>query len=305
MQDLAGKVAFITGGGSGVALGQAKIFAEEAHMKVAIADVRRDHLDAAKAYFAARSLPVHAIELDITDRQAYARAADEAERVLGPVQLLCNTAGVSQFGPVEKATDDDWDWQIDVNLKGMINGVQVFLPRMIERAAEAHIVNTASMSAFVALPNTAIYCTTKYAVRGLSECLRIELEKYRIGVSLLCPGGVNTNIHESVLSRPARYGETGYYRADPQVFARLKSVIESGFDPLDLARIVLAAVRRNDFWILPYPEFIPSIEHYNEQVIAALRQYEGDPDYERRKRLGKPMPGASRAAGPSPGAPST
>ncbi|MGH8229234.1 MAG: SDR family oxidoreductase, partial [Steroidobacteraceae bacterium] len=199
MQDLEGKVAFITGGGSGVALGQAKVLAGEAGMKVVIADVRRDHLDEAMAYFSAKALPVHPIELDITDRKAYVRAADEAERVFGPVELLCNTAGVSQFGPVEKATYDDWDWQIDVNLKGMVNGVQAFMPRMIERGKGGHIVNTASMSGFVALPNTAICCTTKYAARGLSESLRIELEKYHIGVSLLCPGGVNTNIHESVL----------------------------------------------------------------------------------------------------------
>ena len=160
MQNLEGKVAFITGGGSGVAFGQARVFAEEARMKVVIADIRRDHLEWALEQLTARKLPAHAIELDITDRSAYARAADEAERVFGPVQLLCNTAGVSQFGPVERATYDDWDWQLDVNLKGMINGVQTFLPRMIERGAGGHIVNTASMSAFVALPNTAIYCTS-------------------------------------------------------------------------------------------------------------------------------------------------
>ncbi len=291
MQDLEGKTAFITGGGSGVAFGQAQVFAAEAGMKVVIADIRRDHLDQAMEHLRAKGLAAHGIHLDITDRAAYLRAAEEAESVFGPVDLLCNTAGVSQFGPIEQASDDDWDWQIDVNLKGMINGVRAFMPRMIKRG-RGHIVNTASMSAFVALPNTGIYCTTKYAVRGLSESLRLELEKYNIGVSLLCPGGVNTNIHESVLSRPDRYGKTGYYGADPQVFARLKAVIETGIEPLDLARIVLAAVRRNEFWILPYPEFIPTLEQYNQQVIAALKQYEDDPDYQRRKRLGRGMPGA-------------
>lgn len=292
MQNLQGKVAFITGGGSGVALGQAKVLAAEAGMKVVIADIRQDHLDAAMSWFADKRLAAHALRLDITDRQAFARAADEAERLLGPVDLLCNTAGVSQFGPIEQATYDDWDWQLDVNLKGVINGVQTFMPRMIARGAGGHIVNTASMSAFVALPNSAIYCTSKYAVRGLSESLRIELEKHGIGVSLLCPGAVNTNIHESVLSRPQRYGSTGYYGADPETFKRLKAVIESGIDPVDLGRIVLEAVRRNDFWILPYPEFIPTLEKYNGEVLAALRRYEGDPDYLRRKKLGKAMPGA-------------
>jgi NADP-dependent 3-hydroxy acid dehydrogenase YdfG len=291
MQHLEGKVAFITGGGSGVALGQAKVFAEEAGMKVVIADIRQDHLDQAMAHFKQKNVPVHGIKLDITDREAYAAARAETEKVFGPVDLLCNTAGVSQFGPLEQASYDDWDWEIDVNLKGMVNGVMTFLPSMIERKS-GHIVNTASMSAFVALPRTSIYCTTKYAVRGYSECLQLELEKFNVGVSILCPGGVNTNIHESVLSRPERYGKTGWYGADPAVFAQLKSVIETGIDPVDLGRIVMEAVKRNDFWILPYPEFIPTLEQYNAEVIAALKKYENDPDYLRRKAMGRGMPGA-------------
>ncbi len=297
MKDLPGKVAFVTGGGSGVALGQAKVFAEEAGMKVVIADIRQDHLDAALAYFRGKNVAVHGIKLDITDRDACRRAADEAEQVFGPVKLLCNTAGVSQFGPVEKATFDDWDWQIDVNLKGMINVTQTFMPRMIERGEGGHIVNTASMSAFVALPGTAIYCTTKYAVRGLSESLRIELGKFNIGVSCLCPGAVNTNIHKSVLARPDKYAATGYYGADPETFKRLKSVIEGGFDPVELGRVVRDAVERNDFWILPFPEFVPTMEQRNGDVIAALKQYENHPDYARRMKLraaqGRPMPGAN------------
>jgi NAD(P)-dependent dehydrogenase (short-subunit alcohol dehydrogenase family) len=297
MKELTGKVAFITGGGSGVALGQAKVFAEEAGMKVVIADIRQDHLDEALTYFRGKNAAVHAIKLDITDRDACRRAADETESRFGSVQLLCNTAGVSQFGPVDKATFGDWDWQIDVNLKGMINVIQTFLPRMIEGGQGGHILNTASMSAFVALPNTAIYCTTKYAVRGLSESLRLELGKFNIGVSCLCPGAVNTNIHESVLARPDRYGGSGYYGADPETFKRLKSVIEGGFDPVALGRVVRDAIVRNDFWILPFPEFIPTMEQRNGEVIAALNRYVDHPDYARRMKLraeqGRPMPGAN------------
>jgi NAD(P)-dependent dehydrogenase (short-subunit alcohol dehydrogenase family) len=297
MKELSGKVAFITGDASGVALGQAKVLSEEAGMKVVIADIRQDHLDDALAYFRSKNGAVHGIKLDITDRAACRRVADEAEEMFGPVQLLCNTAGVSQFGPVEKATFDDWDWQIDVNLKGMINIIQTFLPRMIARGQGGHIVNTASMSAFVALPNTAIYCTTKYAVRGLSESLRIELEKFNLGVSCLCPGAVNTNIHESVLARPEKCAATGYYGADPETFKRLKSVIEGGFDPVELGRLVRGAIERDDFWILPFPEFVPTLEQRNGEVIAALKQYEDHPDYARRMKLraaqGRPMPGAN------------
>ena len=208
MKDLAGKTAFITGGGSGVALGQAKAFAA-AGMKIVIADIRRDHLDSAVAWFKEKGLPIHGIPLDITDRKAYAAAADEAEKTFGPVQLLCNTAGVSQFGPVQQATYDDWDWQMSVNLGGMINGIQTFIPRMLKHGLGAHIVNTASMAGFLPLPGCAIYCTTKFAVRGLSECLQLDLAPQGIGVSVLCPGAVNTNIHEAVLTRPnhlARWG---------------------------------------------------------------------------------------------------
>lgn len=295
MQDLEGKVAFITGGGSGVALGQAKVFAEEANMKVVIADIRQDHLDEAMGYFSKKNVAVHPIRLDLTDRAAYARAADEAEQVFGPVDLLCNTAGVSQFGPIENATFDDWDWQMDVNVNGVINGVMTFMPRMIKQGG-GHIVITASMSAFVALPTTSIYCTTKYAVRGLAESLRVEMPKYNIGVSLLCPGGVNTNIHRSVEARPEKYGNTGYYGRDEAVFAGLKKAIEGGFDPVDLGRVVLDAVRENKFWVLPYPEFVDGQMARDKEVVDAMNSYRDHPDYARRVKareaMRAQMPGA-------------
>jgi NADP-dependent 3-hydroxy acid dehydrogenase YdfG len=296
VQDLEGKVAFITGGGSGVALGQAKVFAEEANMKVVIADIRQDHLDEAMGYFSKKNVAVHPIRLDLTDRAAYARAADEAEQVFGPVDLLCNTAGVSQFGPIENATFDDWDWQMDVNVNGVINGVMTFMPRMIKHGG-GHIVITASMSAFVALPTTSIYCTTKYAVRGLAESLRVEMPKYNIGVSLLCPGGVNTNIHRSVEARPEKYGNTGYYGRDEAVFAGLKKAIEGGFDPVDLGRVVLDAVRENKFWVLPYPEFVDGQMARDKEVVDAMNSYRDHPDYARRVKareaMRAQMPGAN------------
>ncbi|MEX2524789.1 MAG: SDR family NAD(P)-dependent oxidoreductase [Gammaproteobacteria bacterium] len=281
MKDLKGKVAFITGGGSGVALGQAKVFSREG-MKVVIADIRQDHLDEAMAYFNEQKARVHPIHLDITDREAFARAADETERIFGPVDLLCNTAGVSIFGPMQDATYDDWDWIMNVNVGGVINGIRTFLPRMIERGAGGHIVNTASMSAFVPLPGTGVYNTSKYAVRGMSEALRLDLESTGIGVSLLCPGAVNTNIHEAVLTRPEHLSETGYYGADEEVFKRLKSVIEVGLDPVDLAEYVLAAVKNNDFWVIPYPEFRETLDDLHHEVIDALPDPSSDPEMMKR-----------------------
>ncbi len=294
MTRVAGRTAFITGGGSGVALGQAKVFAA-AGCKVAIADVRQDHLDEAMAYFAATPFTVMPVKLDITDRVAYAAAADAVEAQLGPVELLFNTAGVSIFGPLQNATYDDWDWQLDVNLKGVINGIQTFVPRMIARGNGGHIINTASMSAFVALKGTGIYCTSKMAIRGLSECLALDLEDHGIGVSMLCPGAVNTNIHEAVLTRPAHQLNTGYYGADPAMLANLKRVIEVGMEPETLAEYVLTGVQANELYILPYPEFRGTLEDIHTRVMAAVANPEDDPEYEARVAHG--VPGGQKKAG--------
>lgn len=293
MTQVAGRTAFITGGGSGVALGQAKVFAQ-AGCKVAIADIRQDHLDEAMAWFEGRGHEVMAVKLDITDRAAYARAADEVEAKLGPVELLFNTAGVSIFGPLQNATYDDWDWQLDVNLKGVINGIQTFVPRMIERGNGGHIVNTASMSAFVALKGTGIYCTSKMAIRGLSECLALDLADHGIGVSMLCPGAVNTNIHEAVLTRPVHLQNTGYYGADPNMMAHLKQVIAIGMEPEVLAQYVLKGVEADQLYILPYPEFRGTLEEIHERVMAAVARPEDDPDYE--KRVAHGVPGGEKRA---------
>jgi NAD(P)-dependent dehydrogenase (short-subunit alcohol dehydrogenase family) len=287
MTDVAGKVAFITGGGSGVGFGQASIFAD-AGCRVAIADIRQDHLDEATEYLSSKGHNVMPILLDITDRDAYRRAADEVEASLGPVQLLFNTAGVSIFGPLQNATFEDWEWQLDVNLWGMINGIQIFVPRMLERGDDCHIINTSSMSAFVSLPGTGIYATTKMAVRGLSECLSMDLASSRIRVSMLCPGAVNTNIHEAVLTRPKHLEKTGYYGADPEAFARLKQVIEVGMEPETLAKYTLEGVRKDELYILPYPEFRETLEDIHERVMEALAHPEDDPEYEKRVARGVP-----------------
>jgi len=283
MQILEGKVAFITGGGSGVGLGQAKVFAR-AGMKIAIADIRADHRQVAIDWFAEHGFPLLPLYLDITDRQAYAEAADEVEARLGPVQFLGNSGGVSQFGPIQNATYEDWDWQLGVNLGGVINGVQTFVPRMIAAGLGGHICNTASMAAFTSAPTGGIYCTSKFAVRGLTECLRYDLEPKGIGVSLLCPGGVNSNIHEAVLTRPAKYANTGYYGADPERMKQLKAVIEGGMDPEQLAQYVLKAVLENQLYVLPYPEFRDRLDAIHQRYVDALAKPEDDPTMEERVR---------------------
>lgn len=276
MKDLHGKVAFITGGGSGVALGQAKVFSK-AGARVVIADVREDHLESAMEYFHGIGAVVHPILLDVTDREAFAGAADEAEKVFGPVQLLFNTAGVSIFGPLEKSTYDDYDWQMGVNFGGVVNGIQTFVPRMIDYGKGGHIVNTASLGAFIAAGPAGIYSASKFAVRGLSEALRSELEKYDIGVTVLCPANVNTNIAESVMTRPEQFGNSGY-RFDDAVLDSLRRIYSAGKDPVELAEEVLDAVRENRLYVIPYPEARKTLQRHFDEVLASLPPEDADPD---------------------------
>jgi len=291
MTEVSGKVAFITGGGSGVGLGQAKVFAQ-AGCKIALADIRKDHLDEAMAYFRSIDAEIMPVQLDITDREAYARAADAVESELGGVSLLFNTAGVSVFGPLQNARVQDWQWQLDVNLWGPINGIQTFLPRMLARGDDCHIINTASMSAFISLASTGIYCTTKMALRGLTECLAMDLKDTRVKVSMLCPGAVNSNIHEAELTRPKHLADTGYYGANPEIFAYLKKVIEVGMEPETLGRYVLKGVENDALYILPYPEFRETLEDIHARIMASLARPEDDPEYEKRAAHG--VPGGSQ-----------
>jgi NAD(P)-dependent dehydrogenase (short-subunit alcohol dehydrogenase family) len=274
MENLEGKVAFITGGASGVGLGQAKVFSA-AGCRVVIVDIREDHLDEALSALRARGANAHGIKLDITDRAAYARAADEAERVFGPVQLLFNTAGVSVFGPLEKSSYADYDWMMGVNFGGVVNGIQTFVPRMISHGKGGHIVNTASVAAFLAGGPAGIYSASKFAVRGLSEALRSELAKYDIGVSVLCPANVNTNIAESVVTRPAHLRESGY-RVDDEIISSLRTLYAAGMDPEELARHVLAAVKKNQLYIIPYPEVRAPLKAHFDAVLAALPPEDSD-----------------------------
>jgi NAD(P)-dependent dehydrogenase (short-subunit alcohol dehydrogenase family) len=274
MEFVEGKVAFITGGGSGAGLGQAKVFSA-AGCKVVIADIRKDHLDQAAAELRARGAQVHGIRLDITDRNAFKDAADEAEEVFGPVQLLCNTAGVSIFGPLERATYEDYDWVMGVNFGGVVNGMQTFVPRMIAHGKGGHIVNTASLGCFFTGSVAGIYSASKFAVHGITMAMRDALAKYNIGVSVLCPANIRTNIAESVKTRPTRLSNTGY-KVDEEEIRLLQEIYSQGMDPEELAGHVLDAVKKNQFYIIPYPEARRALEPAFKLVMDSLPPEDSD-----------------------------
>jgi NAD(P)-dependent dehydrogenase (short-subunit alcohol dehydrogenase family) len=278
MQEVERKTAFVTGGASGIGLGMTRAFAA-AGMNVVIGDLRQDHIRSALAQLAEDGHPehVHAIELDVTDREGFARAVDGAEQAFGNVHVLCNNAGMGILGPVTLARYDDWDWGLGVLLGGVVNGIQTFLPRMLGHGEGGHIVNTSSMAGVLPVPNAAIYITAKAAVIGLSEALRSELAGEGIGVSAFCPGPVQTNIREGGRVRPEQFGDSGYLQLERELEERPTDPL--WMDPLECGERVLEGIRRDDLYIFTHREFREGCE---ERFDAMLASFPDEPRDEER-----------------------
>jgi NAD(P)-dependent dehydrogenase (short-subunit alcohol dehydrogenase family) len=265
MRDVEGKVAFITGGGSGVGLGMAKAFLG-AGMRVAIADIRADHLEDAQAELGGGA---HAVLLDVTDREAFAQAADETERILGNVHVVCLNAGINLFNDLSEATYQDWDWVLGVNLGGVVNGVVTFVPRLKAHGEGGHVVTTASMAAFIAGPGAGIYTTAKFGVHGLSDALRWSLLPHGIGVSMVCPGLVKSKIYESDVVRPPELS-TDVTPADEEFMRILPGLHEAGMDPDEIGEKVLDAIKRNVFYVFTHPDHRDELRGIFDETLAAF-----------------------------------
>ncbi len=270
MNELHGRVAFVTGGSSGIGLGIVKVLAEQG-MRVAFTYRRKAHLDEAMEYFGRRSpLQVHPLELDVMDRAGFARAAQETERALGPVQVLVNNAGVGVHGLIEHATYEDWDWVLGVNLGGVVNGLVTFLPRMLGSGLEGHIVNVSSMGGLAALGSVGVYAASKFAVVGLTEALRTDMIGRPIGVSVYCPGPVKSNIAESGQTRPAHLSRTGYSSPELVKGAPPPAMMLNALDAVAAGRYVLEGIRTNSLYILSHPEFRDVIAARNAALLNAV-----------------------------------
>jgi short-subunit dehydrogenase len=269
MKNLKGKVAFVTGGSSGIGQGIVKVLAEEG-MKVAFSFRRPDHLEQTMAYFRDRpEQRVHAIKLDVTDRAAFGAVKLEIERVFGPVQVLVNNAGIGILGLMEQATFSDWDWIMSVNVGGVVNALVTFLPGMIARGEEAHIVNVASMGGIAALGTAGLYATSKFAVVGLSESLRTDMMGRNIGVSVYCPGSVKSNIGEGDALRLERFKDTGYPPTVPGDHNQ-PEFMDAAMDAMDAARHVLKGIRENQLFIISHSEFRDVLKTRHAKIEASI-----------------------------------
>lgn len=280
MQDLTGKVAFITGGASGMGLAMARSFSA-AGMKVVIADIEDSALETVAQEFAATNADVLTLKVDVSDRAAMEQAAQAAEEAYGNVHVVCNNAGVAVGGSIADMTYEDWDWVMKVNLDGVINGVQTFVNRLLAHGEGGHIINTASMAGHMAIPRLSVYNTTKFAVVGLSEAMRQDLAEHGIGVSVLCPGVVNTGIFDSGRNRPAELtgaSDTASMvltdgSSDEERQAQLAAMIEDALDPAVVGDMVLDAIVNNDAYIFTHPGFVEATDGRNTAIHAAFDRW--------------------------------
>ena len=271
MKALQDKVAFITGGASGIGLGIAGAFLE-AGLKVVIADLRQDHIDAALNELRQRELArnAHAIRLDVTDRAAMAAAADETQRAFGKVHVLVNNAGVGIQGPFKGITYADWDFGLAVNLGGVVNGLQTFLPRIRAHGEGGHIVSTASLAALVPMPAMFVtYVAAKAAVVAISETIRGDLAAENIGVSVLCPGPIRTNIHELAKNRPPQFGVGEAFRQAEQASAGGVG-FPSMMEPAQVGALVLKAIQNDELYIITHGEWRPAAAQRHAALLAAM-----------------------------------
>lgn len=254
--DFAGRTAFVTGGASGIGLGIAKVLAERG-ARVVIADLRSDHIDNALAQFAggARSNAVTALQLDVTSREAYAEAAARMQADFGGIDILVNNAGVGLEGPVLQATYADYDFGFGVNIGGVINGFVSFMPQMIAHGRGGHIVSTASLAAEVVMPgHLAIYAASKAAVCHYCEAVKDELGSHGLGVSILLPGPIKSNIHQAQQNRPEHLrAGSGFGESEAQLAQR--QVGDSWMEPEEVGNMVADGILANRTYIVTHGIF--------------------------------------------------
>lgn len=276
MLDVAGKTAFITGGASGMGWGMAKAFAE-AGMKVVIADIRQDALDEAMAGFAKTNLAVHAVKLDVADRDGWAKAADEAETRFGNIHVLALNAGVGVTGSMLTATYKDWDFNMSVNVGGVINGLVTMLPRMLAHGEAGQIVVTSSTGGFSAVGGAGLYCAAKFCVAGMFESLATDLQGTALGASVFFPGPVQTQLGQSTsATRPDHLRNDAPPPPPEAVGAKKDARPAPGFDPSlfmsseEVGRRVLRGIRRRDLFIMTHPEFTRGLEARSAALLRAM-----------------------------------
>jgi len=270
MKEFRGRTAFVTGGASGIGLSMARAFGR-AGMNVVLADIDRDTASEAAERLSHEQIKAIPVRCDVVERASIEAAAQEAIDAFGKMHVVCNNAGVAVGGPIGAVKERDWDWIIDVNLKGVVHGTEIFAPLIRSHGEGGHIVNTASMAGMVSPPGMEPYCATKFAVVAMSEGWHQQLAPANIGVSVLCPGFVKTRIHESGRARQDKYGGVG--EVDPGVGDTREQAVQNvlnGIDPDIVGNRVLEAIQNGELYIFTHPAMRPFVEARFQMILAAF-----------------------------------
>ena len=275
MKTLSGKTAFITGAASGIGLGVATRLAQ-AGVKVMLCDIQREALDRAVTALREAGADVDGVAADVSLKSDLEAAAQATLTRFGDVHILHNNAGVIDEGGYGAWTENGWSWAIGVNLMGVIWGVEIFGPLIERHGQGGHIVNTASIAGLVS-SNGGAYRATKYGVVALSEGLRVELAPRDIGVSVLCPGYVRTQISDSARSRPERFAAERPVDADQTQAAsttlsraNARERVTSGVDPFYVGELVYEGIEQDWPYIFTDTEFEPQIEARFKDIRAGF-----------------------------------
>jgi NAD(P)-dependent dehydrogenase (short-subunit alcohol dehydrogenase family) len=263
MKDFRGKTAFVTGGASGIGFSMAQAFGREG-MNVVIADLNLASAKAAVEKLAAQQIKAVAVKVDVTERASMKSAALEAIAAFGKVHVLCNNAGIGVGAAFGTMPEGDWDWVIDVNLKGVVYGAETFVPLIKSHGEGGHIVNTASLAGMFTGPGMEAYSATKFAVVAMTEGWAMQLSPQGIGVSVLCPGVVSTNIYASGASRHDKYGGAS------EGIGAGKAMIEMGIDPGIVGARVVEAVKANELYIITHPNYRDIVQQRLNGIMAGF-----------------------------------
>ncbi|HZZ88315.1 MAG TPA: SDR family NAD(P)-dependent oxidoreductase [Caulobacteraceae bacterium] len=275
MEAFRGKTAFVTGGASGMGLAMAEAFGAEG-MNVMLADIEEEALRRAVEALRDKQIRCEGVLTDVSSRDSLRAAALETLAKFGKAHVVVNNAGVGVSGPMERLTEADWRWVLDVNLKGVANGVEIFVPLIASHGEGGHIVNTASLAGLFTGPGIEPYSATKYAVVGMSEGWRAELKSKNIGVSVLCPALVNTNILDSYRNRPDAYG--GPRPLGDERRAQVRQMMDQGGMPAKVvAMAVLEAVKADTLYIIPHPEYRAVVEPRLEAIERGFDRAQQSP----------------------------
>jgi len=272
VQDFVGKTAFVTGGASGIGFALARGFAE-AGMNVMLADIEQGALTTAVEQLRHINSKVRGIVCDVADPVSVDEAAKQTFEVFGNVHVLCNNAGVAGGTGIDDISLDTWRWVIDVNLMGVVYGIRSFLPRMRALGEGGHIVNTASMAGLESGLGFSPYAASKFAVVSMSEGLARQLSSLRIGVTVLCPGYVRTQIGRSARNRPERYGRPP--ALDPEspggiLAAESARLQQAGLDPSDVAKRTLRAIRNGELYVFTHPDMRDAVKKRFAAIEVAM-----------------------------------